>query len=149
MKRAALAFLLLASMASAELYPRRAKPHAKALPDATSTPIFSIMLSQPNTGCSVHTSFFYTATSGAGSTVTHSGIFIWAFANNQGTVTGGMSDSGEVAVGVGCTAGCDSGSVAAVGQTATASVSFNNTLAVVGQFSWLPLNNTCGTLNVL
>ena len=115
--------------------------------DAAVVPIFSVSLPTQDTGCAIHTSFTYTATNGT-DTVSHSGIYIWAFTNDDGTVTGSAADSGEIANGTGCGAGCDTASVTAVSTTATANIAFNNTLSVTGAFSFTVLNDSCGSITV-
>lgn len=122
---------------------------SKSLPDNSATDIFSVVLPTSNTGCTVHTSFTYTVTNGTTQAQTHSGIYIWAFVNQNGTVSGAATDSGEAVVGTGCGAGCDSASVGIAGTTATARWTFNNTFSVNGLVSYTILNNSCGTITVI
>lgn len=115
--------------------------------DDAVVPIFSVTLPTADTGCAVHTSFTYIVTNGT-DTQSHAGIFIWAFVNDDGTVTGEGADSGEVFIGIGCGASCESVSVTVVSTTATANVRFNNTLSATGSFTFAVLNDSCGTITV-
>lgn len=104
--------------------------------------LFTVVLPTNNTGCSTHISFEYQAT-GGGSTVEHAGTAMFAFSNNAGTVTGSVTDSGEVIDGTGCGPGCDTFSVTVAGTTATGKVKFNNTLSVTGLLRYGMIFNTC------
>jgi len=113
-----------------------------SMPDNTDVALYTVTLASSNTGCVVHVSFCFEAT-GGGNTVSHTGIAIFAFTNNGGTVTGSASDSGESINGTGCGPGCDSYPVTVVSTTATAKANFNNTLGVTGILHYTVLNNTC------
>lgn len=116
-----------------------------AAADNTNVPIFTVSLPTANTGCATHTSFTYTAAD-ATHNVTHTGIYIWAFTNENGTVSGSVTDSGEAVAGTGCGAACDTSVVTVATTTATANINFNNTLSVTGNFTFQVLNNSCTTL---
>lgn len=120
------------------------------MPDNAFVDLFSVALPTANTGACVHTSFTYNVTNGvnAGS---HSGIYIWAFCNNAGTVTGQGTDTGEAVAGTGAGAAIDTANVAVVGTTGTAQLRFNNTFATnpTGTFTFQILNNSAAGLTIL
>lgn len=118
---------------------------AISLADNTPTNLYTVALPSANTSCTVHTSFTYSATNGTTSTTTHSGIVIWTFVNENGTVSGASTDSGEASVGTGCGAGCDAWPITVVSTTATAQATFNNTLNVTGALTFRVLNTSCAT----
>lgn len=125
-------------------------PHSApyAMGDNATVPLFTVSIPTEDTGCSVHASFTYTVTN-ATNTVSHSGIIIFTFVNQNGTVTGNATDSGESVVGTGCGLGCDSWSVTAVGTLATANAAFNNTLSQTGSLAYRILNDSCPTTTFL
>ncbi|MFA6177575.1 MAG: hypothetical protein WC694_01615 [Candidatus Paceibacterota bacterium] len=114
-----------------------------SMPDNVNTQIYSINLPTANTGAIVHMSFTYTVTDGvnAGS---HGGIFVCAFINNAGTVSGSCTDSGEATAGVGAGAGIDAQIITVVGTVATLEVKFNNTFGTnpIGKLTVQILNNS-------
>lgn len=120
----------------------------QAMPDAAATGVFTVDLPTQDTYCATHVSFMYGATNGT-DTVSHMGIMVCAFTNDDGTVTGTCADSAEAVNGTGCGAGCDAFTVTVVGTVATAKMNFNNTLSVTGAVQLGLVNNTCASLTVI
>jgi hypothetical protein len=119
---------------------------AYSMTDNTNIPLFTITLATDDTGCSTHFSFMYTNTD-ATDTVSHAGILICTFINDDGTVTGTCTDTGESITGTGCGAGCDAWPVTVASTTATVNGDWDNTLTgnPAGSLRYSVLNNSCRT----
>lgn len=122
------------------ILPLRAGPYV--MPDNVNVNLFNVALSVKNTGCTIHTTYSYTvanATQGA----VHAGFIVWSIVNQNGVLSSNNVDTGQVFVGTGCGAACDTWSDTISGTTMTGRASFNNTLSVSGSLIYRILSSTC------
>jgi len=119
-----------------------------AMADATPVNLLTVSLPTQDTACAVQVAYIYTVTD-ATDTAVHAGRATIGVINDDGTVTGAVTDSSESVHGTGCNAACDAWSGTVATTTFTATASFNNSLSVTGDLQLFVFATNCTALTML